>query len=352
MKTDYLDRFATPAISSDNREPEPEPEPEPLSMQSMKELRGKLPPAEALSGTQSRSMKLVGPIVQHADLADPDSPSPCTRVNSAGPESVELEVQRLRAEREEQIEILLQQTAREQQNRRQRCAEKLEAVETLLTRFNQADVLKLMAVEPTSKFNPPRTFWRQFLCSKKTVVRDLEQVLDVDDWVKMHRVVRRALQPWVSLLLMELKSPLSIKEKSRDANNVVAILIQKFSGAELSLLVNNEKPYALPAEIKEINRKLAVVGRFPITKQDWTVIHRVIAALATDITFSEGREYYRPVDFLRKVLVLCCAFTGGNVSRPMFAAFVSLSFGFLHIRYLRLDTNCNLNINESFELMH
>ena len=47
--------------------------------------------------------------------------------------------------------------------------------------------------------------------------------------------------------------------------------------------------------------------------------------------------------------VLCCAFTGGNVSRPMFAAFVSLSFAFLHIRvwpYRRQETNFHKAVSD------
>lgn len=63
----------------------------------------------------------------------------------------------------------------------------------------------------------------------------------------------------------------------------------------------------------------------------------------------QGSEFYRPIDFLRKVLVLCCAFTGGAVSRPMFAAFVSLAFAFLHIRvwpYRRQETNIHKAISD------
>ena len=61
------------------------------------------------------------------------------------------------------------------------------------------------------------------------------------------------------------------------------------------------------------------------------------------------RRFYRPVDFLRKVLVLCCAFEGGTVSRPMFAAFVSLGFAFLHLRvwpYRRKETNYHKAISD------
>jgi hypothetical protein len=235
-----------------------------------------------------------------------------TRQNSFGPESKDAEIQRLRAEREEQLNLLIKQ----QQEVGERSKRKLQAVDELVKRFNHTDVLKLMSKEPVKRFNPPRAVWR--LCSHKTNIDDLAATFDTADWVKMHRVVRRAQQPWAKLILLELKS-----SGVKFPNNVVAILVQHFSGAELAMLVQvmtriatyicilnspvpdallavlsrlsrlpqNEKPYSLPAEIKEINQNQRALGCAAIAKPEWTIIHRVGAALGMDNTYSEGAEF-------------------------------------------------------------
>jgi uncharacterized protein YaiE (UPF0345 family) len=60
--------------------------------------------------------------------------------------------------------------------------------------------------------------------------------------------------------------------------------------------------------------------------------------------YRESCEYYEAVDFLRKVLVLVCAWVGEpqSVSRPVFASLVTLGFSFVHIRlwpYQQTETN-------------
>eukprot|EP01045_Picozoa_sp_COSAG04_P003515 COSAG04_NODE_144_length_22941_cov_54.823614_1_plen_1624_part_10 len=223
---------------------------------------------------------------------------------------------------------------------------KLTDVVKLVERFRHADVLKLMAAEPTAKFRPPRSFWRK-PCSTKTVIDDLSS-LDKTDWVTIHRVVRRAEQPLFKLVLEELMAK-NDGSLGQDPWNVVAILVQHFSGAELTLLVSNEKAYSVPKKIKEINEAVVAAGRPRITKKEWETVHGVVAALSEDSTFTEGHEYYRAVDFLRKLLVLCCAFLPSAVARPMFAAFVSLGFAFLHIRvwpYRRQETNVHKMITD------
>ena len=122
------------------------------------------------------------------------------------------------------------------------------------------------------------------------------------------------------------------KRWSQSPWNVTSILVQHFSGAELTLLVSNEKAYSVPKKIKEVNEAAVAAGRPRINNKEWATVHHVVAALRADSTFTEGRDYYRAVDFLRKLLVLCCAFLPSAVARPMFAAFVSLGFAFLHIR--------------------
>jgi hypothetical protein len=59
--------------------------------------------------------------------------------------------------------------------------------------------------------------------------------------------------------------------------------------------------------------------------------------------YKESLEYYEAVDFLRKVLILCCAWVkAGSVARPVYASLICLAFSFSHIRlfpYRRLETN-------------
>jgi hypothetical protein len=130
----------------------------------------------------------------------------------------------------------------------------------------------------------------------------------------------------------------------------------------------------MPDEIKNLNKfgtkypskKLIERGQiggtrgrgehYPIRPEDWKVIHRVLSALGYNNTWKNETGFYEAIDFFRKILVLCCAFVGGSdttsasaVSRPMFAAFVSLMFAFMHIRvwpYRRKETNIHKMISD------
>ena len=135
------------------------------------------------------------------------------RMNSRGvPESKDQEISRLRQERTN--------LAGEASPRR--AVQKLQDVETLVSKFTHADVLKLMSAEPTSKgFKPPRAFWRRLCTRHRTKINDL--CFDTEDWQKMHLVVKRALEPWVELLMMED----SLQE------SVVSLLIQNYTACRM-----------------------------------------------------------------------------------------------------------------------
>ena len=306
-------------------EPEPEPEPE-LEPEPEPEPEATREPA-ALQ--RLRTAPATGLVKQYSEGANSKA-------------ALQAENRLLMDEKRQLANEELAKKERELEERRH----KLIDVEKLVERFRHADVLKLMAAEPTAKFRPPRSFWRK-PCSTKTVVDDLTS-LDKADWVTIHRVVRRAEQPLFKLVLEELMAK-NDGSLGQDPWNVVAILVQHFSGAELTLLVSNEKAYSVPKKIKEINEAVVAAGRPRITKKEWETVHGVVAALSEDSTFTEGHEYYRAVDFLRKLLVLCCAFLPSDVARPMFAAFVSLGFAFLHIRvwpYRRQETNVHKMITD------
>eukprot|EP01048_Picozoa_sp_COSAG05_P008679 COSAG05_NODE_673_length_7989_cov_2.973638_6_plen_111_part_00 len=86
-----------------------------------------------------------------------------------------------------------------------------------------------------------------------------------------------------------------------------------------------------------------------ISEDQWYRIHSIVRALASTEHFKESCEIHEALDFLRKVLILCCAFAGTEVSKPMFAAFVSLMFAFLHIRawpYQAYETNVHKALSD------
>lgn len=82
----------------------------------------------------------------------------------------------------------------------------------------------------------------------------------------------------------------------------------------------------------------------------WAVVHsgeciqECLAELRLRHDYKEDCEYYEGIDFLRKVLILSCAWVGeaNSVSRAVCASLVSLMFSFIHIRlwpYRRSETN-------------
>ena len=251
------DAFATPALlpmAEPEPEPTPEPEPEPEGARTPPAAAGQDASGQDTAGQDASSQEAAVSSREAAEQLETQ------RSTSRGGESRDAVILRLKAERAEQFEMLLEQQRREQQDFRCGAVRKVEAVEALIARFNQTDVLKLRRAEPTQRFNPPRAFWR--VCSHKTKIDDLNNVLDVADWVRIHRVVRRALQPWAQLVLLELRSA-----GGRFPESVVSILTDHFSGSELVLLVMNEKRHSLPSRVKEINQAQRTLGRFPISKQ-------------------------------------------------------------------------------------
>eukprot|EP01047_Picozoa_sp_COSAG01_P049679 COSAG01_NODE_4947_length_4600_cov_3.017552_2_plen_1400_part_00 len=232
-------------------------------------------------------------------------------------------------------------------------AEVLKLVEHLTETLTASDLSELISEKPGKKFRPRVRCWMSMLkrCGllkgRKNGWTEIEENSTPAVWNTVHNVVARAMQPWVRLINEQLGADSSSNQARRSGDdsdkevelqpepeldaesqpeprpepqqepesqkNVllpqVIYLVQHTTRVELSRLVRTNNIYRAPTEISD-----------GIKDEDWSQIYTVFTALGAMEQYKESCEIHEAFDFLRKVLILCCAFAGNEVSKPMFAA--------------------------------